>query len=383
MSGPPSLKQVPIRQSLVNAEDKMEIVYGKVREILSESDGRMSGFVIDGGLEVHFPKDKAKQVAAVISLGSRLEICGSPYRGPSGDPRLDAQFIANLDFDRSVNLQDSPPPQKPEMVSPCSPETTEAASLAPPQSEKSNDSQNSAATKSATKPPAEHARQTAILSANLTSRAPLKEATGSVDGRARADEDEAVRSIELAYAGLHRAQALLAYIKIVDLQIPDVSELFGESRHTYQQALSSYQKQDYAVASEFAAASGELSRSVELVASRTLREDSNYPTLVPYPPGNHAGVTGSAETEEILTRVGKLLARIHWLLQNGTLPSQDRDQVQRIASWSDTFYTRGRRSYRTGAVVEGSYFINAAEAIAQSAEHVCKQDYIAHASATN
>jgi hypothetical protein len=57
--------------------------------------------------------------------------------------------------------------------------------------------------------------------------------------------------------------------------------------------------------------------------------------------------------------------------------------VQRITSWSDMFYVEGRRSLQSGAVAEASYFISAAEAVAHSAEHVCKQDYIMHASATN
>jgi hypothetical protein len=159
--------------------------------------------------------------------------------------------------------------------------------------------------------------------------------------------------------------------------------MFDESRHTYQQAVSSYQKQDYAVANEFAAASGELSRSVEVDISRILRVDSSYPTLVPYPPGNQTGVTSSSETEVSLNQVRKLLARIHWLVNNGTLPSEDRAQVRKIASWSDMFYAKGRQALQTGAIIEASYFINAAEALAHSAEHVCKQDYIAHASATN
>ena len=94
----------------------MEIVYGRIREVLPANDGEISGFVIDGGLEVHFPKDRAKQVAALVPLGSRLEICGNPYRGPSGDPHIEAKFITNLDSKRSVNLQDFPPERTRDVV---------------------------------------------------------------------------------------------------------------------------------------------------------------------------------------------------------------------------------------------------------------------------
>lgn len=197
----------------------------------------------------------------------------------------------------------------------------------------------------------------------------------------RTEAEGAARSIELAYDGIHRAQALLAYVTIVDLHVPDVSQLFDESKYTYQQAVSRYQKQEYAAADEFAAASGELSRSVEIVVSRTLRVDSNSPTLVPSPPDHQPDVLNSAEAQSSLARVGKLLARIHWLVQNGTLPFEDREQVRRITSWSDVLYSKGQQSWKAGAIAEASYFISVAEAVAHSSEHICKQDYIARVSA--
>jgi hypothetical protein len=376
-------KSAVMLRASTDREDEMEIVYGTIREVLAASDGEISGFVIDGGLEVQFPKDRARQVAALVPLGSRLEICGNPYRGPSGDPRIDAKFITNLDSKRSVNLQNSPPPNEPEMSSLCTPTSAEAASLAPPQDGGKDETEKSLKRETSASVPAERSWQTNVQQANLASQTSLKEPARGVRGQVRTDEDGAARSIELAYDGLHRSQALLAYVKIVDLQAPDVSQMFEESRHTYQQAVSSYQKQEYAVASEFAAASGELSRSVEVAVSRILRVDASSPTLVPYPPGNQPGVTSSSEAEVSLNRVGRLLARIHWLVNNGTLPSEDRSQVSRIASWSDVYYAKGRQSFQAGAIVEASYFINAAEALAHSAEHVCKQDYIAHVSATN
>ena len=127
----PDAQSAAMRRTSNNVEDEMEIVYGRIREVLPANDGEVSGFVIDGGLEVHFPKDRAKQVAALVPLGSRLEICGNPYRGPSGDPHIEAKFITNLDSKRSVNLQDFPP-NEPEMSSLCAPTSAEAASLALP-----------------------------------------------------------------------------------------------------------------------------------------------------------------------------------------------------------------------------------------------------------
>lgn len=378
----PDAQSAAMRRTSNNVEDEMEIVYGRIREVLPANDGEISGFVIDGGLEVHFPKDRAKQVAALVPLGSRLEICGNPYRGPSGDPHIEAKFITNLDSKRSVNLQDFPP-NEPEMSSLCAPTSAEAASLAPPQNEVQDETEKSLRTGTSSSVPAERSWRTDTRQANLVSQTSLKDPLRGARGPVSTDEDGAARFIELAYDGLHRSQALLAYVKIIDLQAPDVSQMFDESKHTYQQAVSSYQKQDYAVASEFAAASGELSRSVEVAVSRILRVDASSPTLVPHPPGNQPGVTSSSETEVSLNRVRKLLARIHWLVNNGTLPLEDRAQVARIAAWSDIYYAKGRRTFQAGAIIEASYFINAAEALAHSAEHVCNQDYIAHASATN
>jgi hypothetical protein len=112
----------------------MDRIQGTVREILLKSDGGICGFVIDGGLEVHFSMNRANQIAAIVSLGSRLELCGHPYQGVSGDPRLDAVFVKNLDSRCSVNLRNSPQQCSPEMPPTCSPTPPQAASLAPPDS---------------------------------------------------------------------------------------------------------------------------------------------------------------------------------------------------------------------------------------------------------
>ncbi len=371
------------RQSSRHAEDKMEIIRGTIRETIPAIDGKMCGFVMDGGMEVHFSPEKAAQVSPLISVGSRVEICGKSHRGISGDPRLDAQFITNLDSDRFVNLETPPPLHHPEVSTSNCPTAVEAAPLAPPASARVEDGDNSMPQGSTYVKSAEQAPHTPILSDKFLSHTAFDGSLVNRSRRSRANEDRAAKSIELAYDGVHRSQALLAYVKIVDLQAPDVSQLFEEAMHTYQQAVSNYEKQDFEVASEFATASGELSRCVELVVSRILRSDSGYPRLVPYPLLQKPDLTRAAEAQDHLARIEKLLARVHWLVQNGTLPSEDRRQVQKIASWGDEFYAKARKCLQTGAVAEASYFIDAAEAVANSAEHVCKQDYIPHVSAVD
>jgi hypothetical protein len=97
------------------------------------------------------------------------------------------------------------------------------------------------------------------------------------------------------------------------------------------------------------------------------------------PPESYGTEPGAVEKLQLdFSRVRRLVARIHWLLQNGTLPQEHKDQIRKIAAWSGMFYEQGRRLLANGAVVEASCLVSAAEAVAHSAEHVCKQDYIAH-----
>lgn len=131
-SGAPSLALAALPHPSRNAEDQMEVVYGTIREILPEIEGMARGFVIDGGLEVNFAKDVAQRVSGVVTLGSRLEICGQPFRGRSGEPRMDAEFITNLDSNRSISLHVSPPMDKPEAPSSSSPTPVKVAPLVPP-----------------------------------------------------------------------------------------------------------------------------------------------------------------------------------------------------------------------------------------------------------
>jgi hypothetical protein len=73
-----------------------------------------------------------------------------------------------------------------------------------------------------------------------------------------------------------------------------------------------------------------------------------------------------------------VIARIHWLLENGTLPLDDRTQVRKILSWGDAFYREVRRCCQTGTVENAAELIQAASAAAHSAEHVCRKWYVTH-----
>jgi hypothetical protein len=190
--------------------------------------------------------------------------------------------------------------------------------------------------------------------------------------------NDAARSIGQAYDKLHRIQAILAYLHIMKHRVPGISQFLDEAKHTYVQALSRFAAGDFVGAKEFADASGSLSRIVEIVMSRTLRSDSMLPSLVPPPPKYLSVPPEPVRVEEDLAHVESVLSRIHWVLEHGTLPSEDRAQVRKIASWGDAFYKQARYTYRSSVLEDASEFAQAALAGAYSAEHVCRKWYANH-----
>jgi len=192
--------------------------------------------------------------------------------------------------------------------------------------------------------------------------------------------DDSARCIGVAYDSLHRIQAILAYLHILRYRVPGISQFLDEVKHTYVQALAKFEAADFASAKEFALASEGLARIVEIVVARTLRSDNTLPSLVPPPPRRHAAMTEPDHVEEDLANAESVLARIHWVLENGTLPAEDRAQVRKIASWGDAFFRQAQRTYRDSVLEDASEFAQAALAGAHSAEHVCRKWYAKHTS---
>jgi hypothetical protein len=336
----------------------MEQAFGTVRELVFGVGEQESAFVMDGGLEVHFSEEWSKQIFDFVRVGSKVEISGHPYCGMSGEPCIHAQSVWDVRSLRSVNLQS--PPLSPE-ASARSPFSPRAGASGSPNSE------------------AILAAERDSLDLGLTCASSLSGIDSLHPHPYDLSRNAAARSVELAYDGVHRAQALMAYLRIVDLASPDTGHLLRESKFTYEQAVASFQREDFLVACEFAEASIELARSVELLVARTLRTDAGYPTVVAIPPRLEGGEGSIYEASNELARVQGMLTRIHWLLRCGTLPAEDREQARRITSWGDDFFLKGQRFLRSGAVSEAAYYFRAAEAVAHSAEHVCKQDYVMHA----
>lgn len=356
----------------------MQSVYGKVIEILRDPIGRVNGFVLESGYEARSSADQPDLLAAIITLDSRVEISGDLQSGGEEAEILNATQITNLDSKRTASLQAAVCLRKPGMLSDGAP--NRSASLAHIEN-------------------VERSRPTGTISRGEGNADPIrllleKKASQRRSSRYDSEEDpqgghvsptravraEAATEIEHAFDSLHRIQAILAYLNIMKRQVRGMSQMHEEAKHTYEQALARHTERDFEGAREFAAASECLSRVVEGVISRMLRADTTYPSLVS-PPPEHKSTSGeSSPARDDLGVVFAVLSRVHWLMANGTLPLEDLTQVRRIASWSDAFYQQARRLFQHGSHEDAAELAQSALDAARSAEHICRNWYVAHAS---
>jgi hypothetical protein len=193
----------------------------------------------------------------------------------------------------------------------------------------------------------------------------------------RITEINAEVEIGRAYDRIHRIQASLAYIEIMNINIdnPGFSLILYEAKHTYEQALSHCEGRNFGDAREFASASSELSLVLWIILSRALRSDCFYPTLVPMPHENQTTMYDSIRTQEELYRVEGLLLLIHRVAEDGALPSEDQTQILNIASCSERLLKMARQQLGFAEMQEAIDLIHAAVVTAHAAEHVCKRWY--------
>jgi hypothetical protein len=343
----------------------MDVISGTIREFVYRRAGVPSGFVIDGGMEIHFSSLHALGAAPLLLLGARLEIRGVARSGSSGEPHLDAVSITNLDCHRSVNLHELPSSTESGTPLRETAPPVESASLIPTLPDGATPPSQPSLARSPKKSPAQRP-------------SPKRSSARGARSRASNQQEGAARAIQIAYDGFHRTQALVAFLAILEFHEQALGPMLLEAKHTYEQACSNYLHNEFAVAAEFAAASADLLRSVEVVISRVFRSEPTYPRLVAPPEGYGTEPEAVEKVQLDFSRVRRLVARIHWLLENGTLPQEHKEQIRKIATCSGMFYEQGRRLLANGDEVEASYLASAAEAVAHSAEHVCKQNYIAH-----
>lgn len=353
----------------------MELVSERVSKLLIDPDGDVKGMLLENSREIRFSSDLGPAVASIVEEGCRVRIVGIRRSDSFSDGYLQATLITNLDSGQSAALPAPNQEGKPGMrfITP-----RETASLAPTASASGEGQHNlPCETTSLCSSPHEHVSDEdskALTPGSFFHRLPK----GDGSKGAEFARNGSARSIGLAYDNLHRIQAILAYLHIMKHRVPGISQFLDEAKHTYEQALSRFATRDFAGAKEFAEASVSLSRIVEIVMARTLRSDDSLPSLVPPPPENRGAFPEPGKVEENLTRAETVLSRIHWVLENGTLPSDERAQVRKIASWGDAFYKQAQHRYSSAVPEDAAEFAQAALAGACSAEHVCRKWYVSH-----
>ena len=317
----------------------MRTITGTISGLLNSSAGEINGVVLDNGRTFRFPPDRASRVLSIATIGSRVEVRVSAESDLGGDEHADAIRITNLDSQRSAAIDGSPTPPNPEVPTGFSPPPDTAASLAPA------------------------AERSLAYSRHMAPEAWVI-------------RKEVVDEIEEARDALHRVQAMLTHLKLLKQEQSATIQYLDEAKHAYMQAISRCQAHDFEGAREFAAASSSLSLVVDILISKTSHSNTDYPRPRAFRSEHATESCDQHAAQNDLDQVKRSLARIHWVTENGPLPSEDRLQVQKLFLWSESFHRWARCLLETGAKEEALDFTQAAEALACSAEHLCKKCYV-------
>jgi hypothetical protein len=184
--------------------------------------------------------------------------------------------------------------------------------------------------------------------------------------------------VEQAQRQVHHSKAILTFLKSVNQGRPSLLQYLHEADRTFLQALEHYQSHNFEEALECAAACCELCNLIEILVSRAFQSASQLANAAENdPPAPLSFKAIHADLE----RVEGLIGRIEWVAANGTLPAQDREQVQKLILWSDSLHRCSVRLLDIGAADEASELLHAAEAAAGAAEHVCRKSYMKHGDA--
>lgn len=316
----------------------MEIITGRIRSLLQDPSGEVNGFLFEDGVDIYFPAKYASRVLAVAGEGALAEVHGRLRGALAGALHLEAVFVINLESKCSVNLHTSP--TSPEASTEICPPPDTVTPLAPA------------------------FRDNPETLPWLPEQGPLATRLNVVD------------EIERAYGVLYRTQTMLVYLKMIRQDHSDIAQYSDEAKHTYLQALSRYDARDFEGAREFAAASLSLSRMIEILISKVFHSSTPYPNLVLASCESTADKRDVETTQYELDRIRRILTRIHWVIENGTLPSEDRAQVEKLSSWSEALCGWAFRLLDASTADDAFEFARAADAAACSAEHLCKKCYV-------
>jgi hypothetical protein len=322
---------------------RREIIRGKVERLLTNSASEVNGMTLDSGWAIGFPPERAREVLQIVRIGSLVEIQASvPLDWPLGWPanmQVDATLITDQLSGNCVALgvfSSHAPEVRAEI---CPPPGTAWTPLAPPHS------------------------------TLATER----------DKRARAAiPEKATQAVERAYDRLYRCQTMLAFLKRSIRDQGEVLQYLHEAKKTYLQALGRYQSWDFEGACECAAACDNLANMVEILVRKTF-DSLSFQTDLRRESSGPASETVEFDGNLLydnLNHTESMLGRIHWITSNGTLPTEDREQVLKLVSWSEHLKHWASLLQDIGADPEACQFARAANAAAGAAEHVCKKCYV-------
>ena len=290
----------------------MQCVSGRVAKFIPEPAEGVCGLMLDGGREIHFLCEYQQRVKGLAQIGTKVEVRGFLIADSRAGGNVGAVRITNLQSRESIDM-DFPDPRRPlEILTRPNGARTAGAADSPGNEKKSGETP-----REANGGAEQEAAKTAKISLGMQSspaylRELLLEHAGRLPESLRM---EAASAVSHAYDLLHRIQAILAYLHIMKRRVPGISQFLDESKRTYDQALSQFGSGDYSGARELAAASGQLANLVEMIIARTLRGDTNFPTLLAPPPRQLSGDTDASQVEEKLAQVECILSRVHPLIK--------------------------------------------------------------------
>jgi len=347
----------------------MKSLTGRVSKMLQDPNDNRAGFVLEGGQTVQFFAGHGKRVTSILTTGSLVQVEGDFQVEQDGEEYAESAFVTNLDSKQTTTLPALVTLGRPEMASRVAPNTP--PSLAPSQTGVvgKRNSKNSDLF--------DVLLVRAVSHSDRSKDAAKYKPLGRNPALPQATKSDAATAIEHAYDGVHRTQAVLAYLNILRRCVPGMGQFHDEAKRTYEQALSLFEAKDFDAARECAAASCGLSCVVEIIISRTLRSDSAYPSLVPPLPEHLRASVDTEHLEDGLEDVDTMLSRIRWLVENGTLPPEDRAHVRKIAAWGESFRQEAQKAFGNPASENATELVEAAIAVAFAAEHLCRKWYVA------
>ena len=359
----------------------MSTISGTIVKVLRRPDGELTGLILEGGQEIRLVTGREYSAKFNMGVGSRVVIESIRRHSDSDGDYYEAWSVGSWDTHGAVATLVPHPQDQPGMPSDSTPDS--GVSLASfVRSAKEQPRQREATQQAEPECSFGHGESNSALP-RMTAFFPTHEVPHArLPHSLKQTRSDAAVYIGEAYDRIHRVQAVLAYLYIIKRRVPGIGQFLDEAKHTYEQSLSRLAAGYFLAAQEFAKASVSLSRVIEIIMARTLRSDSTIPSPVPPPPENPLNSADSAHIEEGLAEAESMLARIHWILMNGTLPLEDRTQARRIASWSEALCKQARRLYHGAALPDASELVQAALAGAFSAEHVCREWYIAGAASS-